>query len=244
MAVRCAAGETDRPTRASEVHRRLLALYGHHPSPVVPPDPLDSLVETILSQNTSDANSSRAFADLRRAFPDWRDVVVAPVTDVEAAIRTGGLARVKAPRIQALLSRLIERHGDPSLGYLRELDTPAARRELEAITGVGPKTAGCVLLFALGRPVIPVDTHVHRVARRIGLAPADATPEEAETALEAIFAPDWSRDVHINLITHGRRICVARRPRCEICPLSDICDYFAETRDATRRGSPEHPPRQ
>jgi endonuclease III len=218
-----AAGDRSRRERAAEVHRRLLALYGHRHIPVRRPDPLDELVATILSQHTSDANSARAFAGLRRAFPEWSAVRAAQLDDVEAAIRCGGLARTKARCIRGLLDTLAE-NGGLSLDCLRDLDTPAARRSLISIPGVGPKTAACVLLFALGRPVMPVDTHVHRVARRLGLAARDASPDAVESALESLIEPDWCLDMHVNLIAHGRRVCLARQPRCGECALADLCD--------------------
>jgi endonuclease III len=218
----------DRPaTKARLVHERLVAAYGRrewHPDG----DPLDELVATILSQHTSDVNSSRAFASLRGAFPTWEDVLAADDAAVAESIRSGGLAAVKAPRIRALLSSLKSTHGTPRLDFLRETPTPDARRILEEIPGVGPKTAACVLLFCLGRPVIPVDTHVHRVARRIGLAPANASPDAVEEALEAALPTDSYYSMHVSLIAHGRRTCKAQRPLCEGCPVADLCDYFRD----------------
>ncbi len=229
---------TDRPaTKAQLVLERLVAAYGPrewHPDG----DPLDELIATILSQHTSDVNSHRAFASLRNAFPTWEDVLAADDAAVADAIRSGGLAAVKAPRIRALLASLKSTYGTPRLDFLRETPTPETRRILEGIPGVGPKTAACVLLFCLGRPVIPVDTHVHRVARRIGLAPANASPDAVEEALEAALPPDNYYSMHVGLIVHGRKTCKAQRPLCEGCPVADLCDYF---RDLSAGNAAEFP---
>lgn len=215
------------PTRARLVHERLVAAYG--PRPWRPGgDPLDELIATILSQHTSDLNSARAFASLRRAFPTWEAVLAADDESVADAIRSGGLAGVKAPRIRALLASLSATYGATRLDFLRELPTAKAREILEAISGVGPKTAACVLLFCLGRPVIPVDTHVHRVARRIGLAPPSASPDAVEAALEEALPPESYYSMHVGLITHGRQVCKAQRPHCARCSVADLCDYFRD----------------
>lgn len=218
------ADSADRPSLAGLVHDRLLRAYG--PRRWRPHGtPLDELIATILSQHTSDANSARAFDSLRRAFPTWDRVLAAPEADVAEAIRVGGLARVKAPRIKALLADLAERYGALSLDFLAELSTADARAVLEAIPGVGPKTAACVMLFSLGRPALPVDTHVHRVSERLGLVPAGLSAERVERELEASLPPDAYYAFHINLIAHGRGVCKAQRPRCEGCALADLCDY-------------------
>lgn len=224
-----------RPTRARLVHERLVAAYA--PRPWQPDgDPLDELIATILSQHTSDLNSARAFASLRRAFPTWEDVLAADDQSVAEAIRSGGLAAVKAPRIRALLASLVATYGAPRLDFLRELPTAEARDTLEAIPGVGPKTAACVLLFCLGRPVLPVDTHVHRVSCRIGLAPPSASPDTVEAELEAALPPESYHSMHVGLITHGRQVCKAQRPLCERCPIADLCDYIRDVRPAESSG--------
>ncbi len=136
-------------------------------------EPIDELVATILSQHTSDLNTERAFASLRARFPTWAAVIDAPTEAVAEAIRSGGLANLKAPRIQAVLVAVREQFGDFDLSPLGNLSIAAARAELIKLRGVGPKTASCVLLFSLGMPAMPVDTHVHRVARRLGLIAAE-----------------------------------------------------------------------
>jgi endonuclease-3 len=180
-------------------------------------------VLTILSQNTSDANSGRAFVRLLRRFPDWRAVMEAPLAEVVDAIQPGGLAPTKAPRIQAALREIYARTGGFDLSFLGSLPLEEARAWLRSLPGVGPKTAACVLLFALGMPALPVDTHVHRVATRLGLVPETLPAERAHDALEQMVAPGDVYDFHLALIKHGRRTCSARRPRCEECTLRDLC---------------------
>jgi endonuclease III len=215
-------------SRAAAILGILRRTYGE-PTPRSQVDPLDELIATILSQSTSDTNSGRAFASLREAFPTWAEVLAAPVDAVSAAIRIGGLADTKARYIHRCLAILAERRGELSLGFLDALDSAAAAAVLTAMPGVGAKTAACVLLFALGRPVIPVDTHVHRVARRLGLAPADASPERVEAALESQYPADSTTcyHLHLHLVTHGRQVCGARTPACVECPLLPHCQYGA-----------------
>jgi endonuclease-3 len=206
----------------AEIVRRLAALYGE---PVWRPhgDPMTELVLTILSQNTTDANSGRAFMRLRRRFPNWDALAEAPAEEIEREIAVGGLAKQKAPRIKASLAAVRERRGGWDLGFLRDLPLDEAKAWLRELPGVGPKTAACVLMFALGRPALPVDTHVHRVAGRLGLVPPKATAEQAHDILESALAPELVYPLHISLIKHGRRLCRAQRPLCGECPLLDGC---------------------
>ena len=208
--------------RLRTIARRLARAYGDPPAPRRLP-PLDELVLTILSQNTNDTNRDRAYADLRRTFPTWDDVADAPILAIARAIRSGGLAPTKAPRIKevfralrgdgvALDDRALRGHGDGALWD-----------RLVALPGVGPKTAACVLLFSLDRPFFPVDTHVHRVAIRLGLVPPKATAIAAQAALQEAIAPADVYAAHMNLIRHGRHVCLARRPLCSACVLADRC---------------------
>jgi endonuclease-3 len=208
----------------AEIVDRLSALYGE---PVWRPhgDPMTELVLTILSQNTSDTNSGRAFMQLKQRFPSWDSVMDAPSSQLEAAIAVGGLAKQKAPRIQASLRAVYEARGGWELEFLRYLPLDEAKGWLRGLSGVGPKTAACVLMFALGRPALPVDTHVHRVAQRLGLVPAKASAEKAHDILEAMLPPDKVYPFHISLIKHGRRLCRAQRPLCDECPLLEGCPY-------------------
>jgi endonuclease III len=191
-------------------------------------DPIDELVATILSQHTSDLNTERAFASLRARFPTWEAVIDAPTAAVADAIRSGGLANLKAPRIQAVLGLVRERFGGFDLSPLGAMTVTAARAELVRLKGVGPKTASCVLLFSLGMPAMPVDTHVHRVSQRLGLIAAATSAEAAHELLERALGENVNEvyAFHINLIAHGRTVCLARRPRCERCVLTGCCDYF------------------
>jgi len=208
--------------RARTVLNRLRRRYGE----LAPPrrsDPLEELILTVLSQHTSDINAERAFEALRVAFPSWEDVVRAPTRSVADAIRSGGLADTKAPRLQAILRDVEERRGAFDLTYLAELSDEEARAELVSLPGVGPKTAAVVLSFALGRDAMPVDTHVHRVTRRLGLVPPNASAERADRILHELVPEGLRTPLHVALIRLGREICKAPTPRCGICPLKDIC---------------------
>jgi endonuclease-3 len=185
--------------------------------------PVAELVLTVLSQNTADTNSGRAFTQLMRKYPSWEAIAAAPPDEVIATIQPGGLAPRKGPRIQAILGAVSERSPEWDLAFLREAPLEEARAWLRSLPGVGPKTAACVLLFALGRPAMPVDTHVERVAKRLGLIPATLTAERAHGALEALVEPGDYYRFHMLLIKHGRRICAARRPACGRCPLEPDC---------------------
>ena len=186
-------------------------------------DPIAELVLTLLSQNTSDSNSGRAFIRLLNEFPDYESLLDADVKKIEQAIQPGGLAPTKAPRMQAMLREVWSRRGSFDLTFLQEMPLEEARAWLRSLPGVGPKTAACVLLFSLGMPALPVDTHVHRVAIRLGLIPEKSTPEKAFELLEPMLQPDEVYPFHIQLIKHGRRTCSARKPKCDLCPLVTQC---------------------
>lgn len=191
------------------------------------PEPvLDELILTILSQNTTAANCKLAFARLRERFPAWEDVMNAWWEKVAEAIRVGGLANRKAPRIIGILRQIYGRQGNLDLEWLRDVSDSEAIDYLMAFDGVGRKTAACVLVFAMGRPVLPVDTHVHRVAMRLGII-GKMSAEQAHDALAELVPPERVYSFHVNMVAHGREICHAQRPKCEICPLRGECDYFA-----------------
>jgi len=212
--------------KAHIVYERLLRVYGEHPWQPHG-DPLAELVNTILSQNTNDHNRDRAYQQLRTRFPSWDMVRDAPKQDVIAAIRPAGLAPSKGPRIQAALQTISDTRGKLSLEFLREMPLEAARKWLLDLNGVGPKTAAIVLLFALGLPAFPVDTHVHRVSQRLGLIPLKTSREKAHRLLESLLPADLYHVYHLNLIAHGRGVCHARKPQCAGCVLQDVCDNFS-----------------
>ncbi len=212
--------------RIYSIHQQLAAEYGE--PQWVPRDPMAVLVSTILSQNTNDRNRDRAYERLRERFPTWEAVRDAPLEDLIAAIRPAGLAPTKAPRIQETLRRIWAERGEFSLDFLADMPLEAARAWLLSIPGVGPKTAAIVLLFAFGRPAFPVDTHIHRVCRRLGLIPARATREQAHTLLEELIPPDLYYPLHLNLIALGRDVCHPRNPECGRCVLRDDCDFYRQ----------------
>lgn len=195
------------------------ALYGTR-------DPVDELVLTILSQNTSDRNSGRAFRQLKQRYPTWPDVLAADLAELTATIRVGGLANIKAGRIQNTLAAIIERRGALNLDFLRDLPLVEARAWLTALPGIGPKTAGCVLCFACGQPAMIVDTHIHRVSKRIGMIGPKVSADAAHDLLEAVVPPEDAYQFHVSVLLHGRQICQAQRPKCERCPLTEICDFY------------------
>ncbi len=187
-------------------------------------DPVGELALTLLSQNTSDTNSGRAYQHLLAAFADWDAVIAASAEAVEEAIRVGGLAKTKAPRMQALLSELRERLGPEwDASILRTMPMPEAKQWLTSLPGVGPKTAACVMLFSLGRPALPVDTHVERVSKRLGLVHTKVSAANAHDVLEAQMDAELYYDYHVAVIRHGRRVCKAPTPICDLCVLIDAC---------------------
>jgi endonuclease-3 len=188
-------------------------------------DPLGELIATILSQNTSDVNADRAYAALRTVYPSWEAVLQAEADEVASVLRSGGLARLKTQRIQAILQALQARYGRLDLSFLIDLPMPAARAFLAEFPGVGPKTIACVLLFACGQPALPVDTHVHRVTTRLGWLPRGCTAERAHAVLEPLIPPDKVYSAHVNLIRHGRAVCKARQPDCPHCSLRSLCPF-------------------
>ncbi|NLV74188.1 MAG: endonuclease III [Chloroflexi bacterium] len=203
-------------------------LTGAYGEPQLKPqqEPLGELVQTILSQNTADINTARAYAELRRRFPSWYDMMHASVDEIADAIRIGGLAHIKAPRIKAILEQLYAERGSLDLSYLADMPVDEVRRHLTRFHGVGNKTAACVLLFALHMPALPVDTHVLRVSQRLGLVAPKATADQTQAWLEAKLDPARYYPFHLNMIHHGRVCCLARNPRCSSCPLAARCRFL------------------
>ena len=186
-------------------------------------EPVDVLIETILSQNTSDANSGKAFACLKASFDSWEVVASAPVERIAQAIKSGGLSQIKAVRIKQVLRQIEREQGRISLDSLRTMNMAEAEACLMRLPGVGHKTASCVLLFSLKKPSLPVDTHVFRVARRLGLIDARVPVDKAHSLLQGQLPPSKVYQFHIHMIEHGRQVCRARKPRCNACILSDVC---------------------
>lgn len=210
--------------KARTVHERLRKLYG------VPQwtklDGVSELVSTILSQNTNDGNRDLAYTRLHARFPTWEQVRDAPADQVVDAIRPAGLANQKGPRIQAALRLITRERGALNIDFLAEMPVQEARQWLTSINGIGPKTAAIVLLFCYDKAAFPVDTHIHRVTRRLGLIGEKVSAEQAHDILEALCPDHAYGTFHINIIKHGREVCHARGPECERCPLQDVCLYY------------------
>jgi endonuclease-3 len=217
-----------RKARVRAIRDRLRELYGR-PEWKPHGHPIAELVRTILSQNTNDLNRDVAYDRLRERFPTWVEVRDAPLEEVREAVRPAGLADTKAPSIQEALRRATVDGGEPDLDWLADADRQEAIGYLTELPGVGRKTAACVMIFALGRPEIPVDTHVYRVGGRLGLFPERISFEGAHDEMLQVVDPDDAHELHINLIRHGRAIC-RPQPRCEACELRRMCPYYRRQR--------------
>jgi endonuclease-3 len=208
-----------------KIRQRLIEAFGM-PEWREPLPPVDELVSTILSQNTNDDNRDVAFNQLKMVFPDWEAVAAADTEDVIDAIRTAGLANQKGPRIQGALKEIkVHNGGKIDLEFLREMPHEEARNWLMSIKGVGPKTAAIVLLFSMGIPAFPVDTHIYRVTGRIGVRPKKLNVEKTHVYLEDCIPEDAYYDLHLNLIRLGREVCGARKWHCYRCPIEDLCAF-------------------
>ncbi len=217
----------------THVYERLLDTYGE-PKNTPNFDPLSGLVGTILSQHTSDINSGRAYQQLITTFPSWEEVRDAPTNEVADAIRSGGLANSKAPRIQDVLQTLTEQmqandYQGPLARYLYDELVQRTPEQgwhyLRQLPGVGPKTAACVLMFNMDLPVIPIDTHVHRTSKRLGLIGANVSADKAHELFAQVVPAEWVYPLHVNLIRHGREVCHAQRPECNRCALYSECAF-------------------
>jgi len=193
-------------------------------------DPLDTLVETILSQNTNDRNSARAFLELKKEFPTWEQVLKADVRSVQRAIHSGGLPGIKARRIKRVLAEVKRRRGRLELDFLRKMPTAESLEFLRSMQGVGPKTAAVLLLFRFNKPVMPLDTHNLRVAKRLGVIPQKMSSEKAHELMNRLVPDKEKKSLHINFIIHGRKICKAQKPNHEACVLRKLCDYYRNLR--------------
>ena len=222
-----AADRRKRRALAEVVLERLGERYDHPTWAGPRLDAVSELVLTILSQNTADTNSFRAFTALRARYPTWDDVLAAPTDELTDVIRPGGLAPTKAPRIQHVLAEVhAATDGSWDLSFLGTLPLDEARGWLVSLPGIGRKTASIILLFNFGRPAMPVDTHVHRVATRLGMLPPRTPFDRAHDLLEAALQPGEMYAFHVETIRHGRDTCRAPRPICGLCPLTDVCAYY------------------
>ena len=212
------------PAKITKILRLIEKAYGRRPA-FRRTDPVDELVRTILSQNTTDKNSLAAFAALKRRFRRWDELLRFNYYNIASLIRHAGLANIKAKRIKEVLAEIKRREGRISLARLGKMETADALAYLESLKGVGPKTAACVLLFSFGKPVMPVDTHIFRVAKRLGLIANDADIEEAHAALTAATPKQLIYRFHLGIIEHGRRTCKAGKPHCGSCVLRKLCRY-------------------
>ena len=251
MSGTAAAQQHTLKAKVRAVYRLLIKAYGLPPRPAwagtvhatnrdaeptiwEPIDPLDELINTILSQNTNDLNRDRAYHALRARFPTWEEVRDAPLAQVIAAIKPAGLANQKGPRIQQVLKRITAERGELDIRFLGDLPVAEGKAWLTSLDGVGPKTASIVLLFALGKPAFPVDTHIHRVTGRLGLIPPKTSADKAHEILEELVPPEWYHPFHLNVIEHGRQVCKAQRPLCAQCVLQKYCDYFQNQTSSSR----------
>jgi endonuclease-3 len=212
--------------RVLKVDKILTRTYGRKEVGRRRTNPLDTLILTILSQNTNDANRDRAYRSLRMAYPRWEDVMGSDPRHVTRAIRVGGLANIKSKRIIDALKFINGEMGELSLEFLKEMTPCEADGWLSRMKGVGPKTRAIVMLFSLGMSAFPVDTHVHRVTKRIGLIGRRTSRERAQQELTNLVPEREFYNLHINLIEHGRAVCAARKPRCSICPIRHQCEYY------------------
>lgn len=217
----------DRRQKAEEVDRRLAGAFGET-IPAGRRDVTHELIHAVLSQNTSRRNYNLAYSRLMEQFPDLESLAVAPLARIEAAIRPGGLSRQKSKAIKEILGEVHRRTGCYELELISKMSVAEAREYLTSMPGVGPKTASVVLMFALGRKVLPVDTHVLRTSRRIGLVDERTTAERAQEELEKIVPPARRPRMHLNLVRLGREICHARGPRHELCPVNMLCEIYRE----------------
>jgi endonuclease-3 len=217
--------------KKEEKIRRVIQLlkheYGEHRY-TARVDPLDILVETILSQNTTDKNSSRAFNSLQKEFPRWEILLKADPRKIQRVIHSGGLPGIKARRIKHVLSEIKRRRGKLELDFLRDMSADEAMEFLRSIKGIGPKTASVLLIFRFNKPVMPLDTHNLRVAKRLGIIPQKMSPEKAHELMNRLVPDEEKKSLHINFILHGRKICTARKPKHKLCILKELCDYYRE----------------
>jgi endonuclease-3 len=228
--------------KALIVHERLLELFGDHP--LLPRrEPMHELISTMLSHRTTEANEALAFRRMWEHFGSWEAIRDADTRELAATIAPSNFAEAKAPNIQKTLRAIFAERGAADLEFLRDMPPEEALAWLVALPGVGIKTATLVLLFCFHQPVMPVDTHLHRVSGRLGLIGPRVTAEQAHKVLWSLLPPDagFLFNFHINMLRHGQKICIWNTPRCERCPLTDVCDWYQTHRTATSAGNTGQP---
>ena len=206
------------------VNKLLIKKYGVPKRSANPPDPVDLLIATILSQNTNDKNSFKAFHNLKDRYKNWEEVALLPRVKIEKHIKVAGLGKQKSAAIKLFLLSLLNEQGEISLNHLYKDKNENIISALTNHSGIGIKTASCVLLFSLRRNVCPVDTHVHRTTNRIGIVKTNS-PEKTFYLLNENMPTNAAHSFHTNLIRLGREICKSAKPHCSICPLIEICKY-------------------
>ncbi len=219
----------EKRTKAKAICRLLMDEYGTRVHPMRL-SPLDQLIITVLAQHTSDVSAERAYRRLKSDYPDWLAVMRSPVSDIIESIRESGLYNMKAKRIKSILTEIYNRVGSLDLSFLQHMEITDAKQWLTSLHGVGPKTASIVLLFSFNMPVIPVDTHVWRVTKRLGLISTKTSREKAHDILPQIITGDCVYSLNYNLVQHGRKVCRARNPQCAACVLIKYCDYYQKSR--------------
>jgi endonuclease-3 len=220
--------------KIKKINSLLIKFFGKPKRSKKLPNPVDALVGTILSQNTNDNNSYKAYQNLKSEFKSWEDVAVLPRQKIEKLINVGGLGKQKSKAIKNVLKELMKKQGKISLNYLKNMDNESVMNELIAFDGVGLKTASCVLLFSMDRDICPVDTHVHRTLNRIGIVNTNSPDKTFNEILGNI--PDGSaHEFHTNLIRLGREVCKSSKPNCSICPVEKICTYKSKNFDGSSK---------
>lgn len=221
----------DLRAKTMEVYKRLLVAYGERPH-VPRREPMHELISTMLSHRTNHANEEKAYYGMLERFGSWEGVAGAPVDELTEAIASSNFPEAKAPRIQEAVRRILAERGEPSIDFLADLPTEEALAWLMSLPGVGIKTATLVLLFCFQKPVMPVDTHLHRVSGRLGLIGPKTSAEAAHQILLDLLPPEpyVLYNFHIGMLRHGQKLCVWRDPRCERCPLTDLCNYYQQVR--------------
>ena len=220
--------------RCARTNKLLIRAYGKPKWPG-PQDPIDVLVQTILSQSTTGAKAEKTYASLKKSYPDWDAVASAKPEVIAKVLKSGGLAKTKSKTITNLLHDLKEERGTATLEFVKTMSVREAMRAFEAFEVVGPKTGACVLLFALGREICPVDTHIYRILQRMGIVPTGTTPEATFELLQPLVPKGQSYVFHVNLIRLGREVCKAGRPRCSACPVETECRCAAKNISRLRR---------